>query len=417
MANGLNTQRESAQFKGPLTSDKYNQRQEDIYRDLQYGYNKTAVIEDAVVRSYQRLLKNQYSAEQRIKDLEARLAALETVNPTIVFSNPSNDDTARFVGTPYEVSSDQKCFEDTRHGILVLPKIDVSSVSKISFVDSDGTISLPSSLDVFVSPNPTTADNDSAMIDSSAVENAFLNQVGAIWERNVVTSNPNPNSAVLSIYIRIPDELSTTSNTNNIVLHPFPVMGCDILGVYYSTKNDITLSESDGYVPVNSASSWSNNHSAVGWSAPGAWDGDQILGSGPKSFYFNPQQVTAIKITLRQPNYYVDSGRFVYTYGMSSIDIRDDKFADTGRILLRVDAPTGQTISHVNSVTPEIWNVSETELLDVFSYRTIWETSFNSGVYSLNPVALSKRVWIDVTLNATASGGTPAVSGLVLNYS
>jgi hypothetical protein len=84
--------------------------------------------------------------------------------------------------------------------------------------------------------------------------------------------------------------------------------------------------------------------------------------------------------------------------------------------MIRFDAPSTDTISSVTSVTPQIWNTPEYLVDDVFSYRVIWETSFNSGSYTLTPVALSKRVWIEVTLKQTPDQGTPALSGLILKY-
>jgi hypothetical protein len=84
--------------------------------------------------------------------------------------------------------------------------------------------------------------------------------------------------------------------------------------------------------------------------------------------------------------------------------------------MLRFDAPTGKVINSIDSVTPNIYNVSEAELPFVFSYRVIWDTGV-SGAYTLDPVPFSDHVWIEVTLNETVRYGTPSLSGLKVEYS
>ena len=122
-------------------------------------------------------------------------------------------------------------------------------------------------------------------------------------------------------------------------------------------------------------------------------------------------------LTLHQDNYFFDADKTVYRYGLSKLDIRYDKFLESGKIMLRYDAPVGETISSVTDVVPQIWNISAAQLDDVFSYRVIWETSWDSGIYTLSPVPLSKKIWLEVSLNKSLLKGTPALSGLTITYS
>lgn len=412
----LHSKREHAQFKGPLTSDNYNKRIEALFKDLSAAYNKTGLAEENSIRGYQRMLKQQFALTRKLQDLEARTAALEDDHAAIVFTNDDNDDTASFDDTDFEVGESARCTLDTTHGLLLLPMITDGSISKITMNTSSGKTLVPGGLEMRVAPVTTSADGLSATIDTSVPEQAVLNKSGAIWERNVVVDSADTDGAILDLYVRIPQELSVTVDCNAIKIHPFPVFSVDILEVAVSTKADAVLSDADVYIPLNANAIHENDSNAVGWIAPGGWSGDESLDGGFVMFYFDPQDVTAVKIRLRTKNYFEDAGKFLYTYGLSALDIRDDKFVSSGKMIVRFDAPEDTTISSVHSVSPQIWNVAEAEIPDIFSYRVIWETAFESGIYTLNPVSLSTRVWVEVTLNKTAGEGTPALSGLVIDY-
>ena len=75
------------------------------------------------------------------------------------------------------------------------------------------------------------------------------------------------------------------------------------------------------------------------------------------------------------------------------------------------------TISDVSNVELDLYNVATGEKPYVSSYRTIWETSYDSGTYTTSSVASSQRVWVEVTLNKTVNGTSPALSGLTITYS
>jgi hypothetical protein len=292
-------------------------------------------------------------------------------------------------------------------------------MSKIKFTNTDGTYTIPSSLETLVSPISTTADNSSAVVDTSQPVNAILAKAGKVWERNIITSSLNSaDGAQCYLYIKIPNDLSAVAETNAISFTPFPLKMVDILEIAYSTDVNIALgSVGSQWKVLNDTSIYFNAAGAAGNIAPGAWTGDEIISSGPKNFYFDPKPVTAFRIKLRQKNAFNESAKFVYSYGLSKLDIRYDKFLDSGKTIIRFDAPSGDTISTVKSLTPQMWNIPEYLVSSCFSYRVIWETSYNSNTYTLSPVPFSKRVWIEVTLNKTPNSGTPSLSGLIMKYS
>jgi hypothetical protein len=306
----------------------------------------------------------------------------------------------------------------TKYGLLSLPQVDATSISKVRFYDGDGQYSIPASFEAVTRNVNNTADGPLALIRTSDIFNAVFPEVGRIWERNVIVEEPDVDGAQVYIYVRLPLDAAISADSNAILIDPFPMMGVTLVDVAYTTAASPMLNENDVYRTINSEAMHSGNTDAVGWISPGGWTGDEIENCGPKAFYFNPAEVTAIRIKLQQDIYYKESDKYIYTYGLSNLDIRLDKFLDVGKTMIRFDAPSGDVINSIDDVIPEIWNVTGSEHPYVFPPpRIIWETSYDSGTYTLDPVPLSQRVWIEVTLNKTVGGGTPTISALNVEYS
>lgn len=420
MADSPYTAQRFFEFRGPQSSSDYNARVEENFKDLVYLYNKSANIKFDMENGFVAFIKDLIGITQYIDDFESRLAALEAANNSIAFTTESQIDNDRFNAVPsFNVNTSDRCTYQSTYNFLTLPQVTSSSMSKIKFSNDDGSFNLPSSLEVLVSPITTTADGSSAVIDTSQPFNAIIGKAGKVWERNVITSTLNTvDGAQCYLYVKIPNDLSAVADTNSISFTPFPMKMVDVLEIAYSTDVNVALGTLGAQWKVlNDTSIYFNAPGAIGHVAPGAWSGDEVLSSGPKNFYFDPKPITAVRFKLRQKNCFNEASKYVYSYGMSRLDVRYDKFLDTGKAMIRFDAPEGDTISSVRSLTPQMWNVPEYQVSSCFSYRVIWETSYNSNSYTLTPVPFSKRVWVEVTLNKTTSGGTPSMSGLILKYS
>lgn len=416
MADAPYTKHREAQFRGPTTSDDYNARIEENYRDLVVLVNRARISEVEADELKRRVSKELYALYREVSDLTERVEALEVDEAHFSFFSNTHVDVARFDAQPgYVIPEISRLSVDTKHGIATLPKVDTSSLSKFFFTNTDGLEVVPPSLEARAVGTASTADNTTALIDTSRPELALYRKPGLIWERNVVVDSPNVNGAEVTLYLRVPTELFTTEKSNAVVIHPFPAFGVTVREISYSINASPLLEDSDGYVSLNSGAYWEGDPDAVGWVTPGGWDGDEA-DVGPRIYYFPPKPITALKIRLHQDEHFVEAGNYIYTYGLAQLDLRYDKFLAEGKTILRFDAPDGETISDVDSVQPQIYNVPEALVDDVFEYRVIWETAFNSGFYTLDPVANSDRVWIEVTLKNT-DGYTPALSGLVLEYS
>lgn len=408
----------SFQFRGPKDSSDYNARLEEMYRDMVALYNRARLAELNQSELYRCAYKEIVSLSATVNELAERIQALEDDLNIITFSSVNQVSIDRFVGTGFEVPSNSVCSIDSIHGIVTLPKVETSSLSKLFFTNTIDIDVLPSTLETRVVPNQSTADSSAASIDTSDPELAIIRRSGRIWERNVITASPDSvNGAQMTLYVKIPTDLFTTEKSNCLVVHPFPVYSTDILEIAYSNSPVIIMDDSDNYIALNSDEIYSGDTDAIGWVPPGGWSGDEYIDAGLRAYYFNPALVTGIRIKFRQRNYYRENSRYIYSYGLSKLDLRYDKFLSTGKTIIQFDAPEGQTISSIDDIQPQIWNVPEAALADVFSYRVIWETAPDSEVYTLTPVSLSEKVWIEVTLTETSGHGSPAMSDLVVSYS
>lgn len=413
MPNTPFTQQRSVQFRGPTTSEDYNRRIEENYNDLTLLYNQSNLNQSIAQTEYTRFVKDLFGIERVLTDLESRITDLEADSSTIVFYHSDQVDNTRFNSTSFSIEPINICQLDASYGVITLPIVPSSSVSKLSFTDSNNNTSIPSTLETSVIGSG--ADSGTAIIDTSPPELAIARNVGSIWQRNVVLPAPVYGGAQLTLYIKAPVDLFTTPNSNTIQLNPFPAFSTDITNIAYTTIANPTLTESDGY--TNFFSYYSGNTNSIGWTPPGAWSGDADISAGARTYYFNPQPITGLKIQMNQSNYYYDGTNYVYSYGASLIDLRYQKFLITGQTTIRMDAASDSVINTVTSVTPQIYNVNQAELPDIFSYQVIYETAYQSGIYTTTPVPDSLRVWIQITLNQTSGGGTPALSGMSITYS
>jgi hypothetical protein len=216
------------------------------------------------------------------------------------------------------------------------------------------------------------------------------------------------------LYVKIPSGSIGSSLANCIKMTPYPANGVDIVRVEYSTKTNPTLSDKDEYRPLNPGY-YDQQYDAVGKVAPGGWQtfgSDIIQNSGPVNFLFAETSVTAVRVLLRQKNYVIENNKYVYTYGLSNIDVRYDKYLPTGKAFIKFNAPSGKTINEITNVSPKIYNVSQSLVSQISSYRVFYP---NGSTYSPNSnTGSSSSVYIELTLNMPDNKIPVVVSDIIV---
>lgn len=419
--DNIYSRKRSAQYRGPTTSDDYNARIEENYKDLLHLANRVGVTQEDIVKSNRYILKNLHSMSMAMSSIETLFDYLfDDVGSRYIQVSTAIEENWRFEDTSFAIAEVDQCTLSTKYRQLTLPQVLDTSASKLKFEDDAGNTFLPSTFEAFATGVNGTIDDASAFINTSDVADAIVGGFGSTWERNIVVNSVDEVGAThaeVDVYIKIPEDVSAVAESNCIIIDPYPILGTTIKSIKATTAQNPLLRDSDGYVSLNPNELYEGDLMANGKVPPGAYDGDAYQNAPPSRYYFDPTKITAVKVTLSQKNFVEErlENRFIFTYGMNEFDVRYDKFLDTGKVIYRIDAPDSETFSTAPDVTPLIYNVSLADIPYVFDYRVIWETAYNSEVYTTNPVPLSTRVWVEVTLNKTTTGITPVLSALKLN--
>lgn len=416
MSEFIYTQQRTSQYNGPVDSSDHNLRIEENYKDLVYLYNKYNVTDQKLSEAFERVLKDHIFISRYIKDLDDRVQALEAAENMVSIYSFSQIDNNAIPAGELTVQTDELLSFDPIYNIVTLPKVDGSSHSKLKFFTaSDGQI-IPDFFEARISNSLPGVDVPGSIIDGTNVYNSILDRSDKFWKRTVLSNTTSSYGAQMYVYIRIPSEYTGSKKTNFIKLLPYPMYGVDILSIEYTTVANPTLTENDNWYPLNRDGLYDGTSSAVGKVPPGGWTSvgtDYILNSGPTGFYFGELDITAIRVAMRQRNYLTENGKYVYTYGLSDLDIRYDKFLPTGRMIFKFEPANGDVIANITSVTPKIYNVSPALLSEAFSHRVIY---FDGSVYTTTNPGSSNAVWIEVTLNQMPDGTAPVLSDLIINY-
>lgn len=414
MSDFIYTQKKPIQYHGPISSTDFNERIEQNYADLVYLYNKYGVLDKKITEIIERIVKENMFLTSALRDLQDRIKNIETINTNqLSIHSKTQVDLSPFVSTSYAIAASSALEFNDYYNHLTLPAASGSSHSKIKFVNSVKGQVIPDFLETRIDPNLAGGDGNGALIDTTPVQYAFLNQPEKVWRRNVILNEPNPLGVSMYLYIKIPIGSIGSSLSNSISLAPFPASGVDIVKIEYTTVPSPTMTDKDGYTAINTGL-YDGEYDALGKVPPGGWSisgSDTVINSGPLKFYFADTAMTAVRILLRQRNYIKENNVYVYTYGLSDVDIRYDKFITSGKTFIRFDAPAENTINEILNVSPKVYNVSQSLLSSVFSYRVFYP---NGGSYSLNNPNTSDHVYIEVTLNMLEDKIPPVLSDLII---
>lgn len=416
MSEILNTKKRDYQYNGPVESSDYNARIEENYKDLVYLYNKSEIIDNKLSQAFERVLKDHQFLAVAIKDLDDRIKALESAANVVSIHSFSQLDYSSFVNTSFAVSTTDLLSFDPVYNIITLPKVTSSSFSKLKFSSANAGQIIPNFFKAKVDNSLPGVDSPGAVIDTTPIYNAILDSPEKVWKRNIIASSSSSAGAQMWLYVKVPNESAGSAKTNMIKFNPYPTFGTDILSVEYTTKQNPALNSSDGWFPLNKNGYYDGDSSAIGKVPPGGWDvtaSDAVRNSPPLAFVFSELDITAIRIKFIQRNYFQELSKYVYTYGLSDLDIRYDKYLTSGKTIIKFTPANGDLISQITNVTPKIYNVPQSLLSTAFSYRIIYN---DAGVYTTSNPGTSNSVWIEITLNMLDDKTPPVLNDLIIEY-
>lgn len=416
MADIINTKKRDYKYNGPVESTDYNSRIEENYKDLVYLYNKSSLLDIKLSKAFERVIKDQISLINTITDLEDRVNSLESSNKTISITSYSQLDYVTFVNTSFAIPATDLLHFDSKYNTITLPKVNNSSYSRVKFSDPVTGQVVPPSFKSKIINTYNGVDVSGAVVETTPVYNSVLDSIDKVWQRTVVASSPSAAGAQLMLYVEIPTDVAASLKSNYIQLTPFPVFGVDIASIEYTTKLSPSLTQNDGWTPLNRSRLYDGEQDAVSNVPPGGWSvsgSDEIVNCGPVKFFFPETDITAIRIKMKRRDYYLENSKYIYSYGLSDFDIGFFKTLSSGRTIVKFTPNNGDTISNIISVTPKIYNVPRSLLSSCFSYRVIYESG---GTYGTTNPGSSNSVWIEVTLNKLDDTTSPVLSDLIISY-
>lgn len=412
MSEIIRTQKRDIRYNGIVDSADYNARIEENYQDLVTLYNKANTLEAKLQQAFERVVKDHAFLSNAVHDLEDRLAALEANDSILSLYSATQIDYANFLSTAYTISSTDLLSFDPYYNIITLPVVSGSSTSKVKFYNPITGQVVPDFFKTSIDNSYSGVDSSGSVVDTTPTYYAILDDPNKIWKRNIISNSANNAGAQMMFYVKIPTEYTGSNKTNCIKFNPYPMRSVDIFSIEYTTNPNPNLIDSDGWYDLNVDGLYNGQTSAIGKVPPGGWataGSDKVSNSGPLCFYFGDLEITGIRIKMNQRNYFKEINRYIYSYGLSDLDIRYDKFLTTGKTIIKFDAPSGKLISEVTNVTPYIYNVPQSLLSTAFSYRVIYE---DGGSYTVNNPGSSTSVWIEVTLNMLDDKTPPVLSDL-----
>jgi hypothetical protein len=416
MSDIIKTQKRNIRYNGVVDSADYNNRIEENYQDLLYLYNKSNILDNKISQAFERVLKDQLFLANALSDLSDRVAALEDSSSMSSIYSYSQVDYVNFVGTPFSISSSDILTFDPYYNVVTLPIIAGSSSSKLKFYNNNTGQVVPDFFKTYIDTSFSGADTSGSVIDTTPTYYSVLDDPNRVWKRNVIANEQNAAGAQMMFYIKIPSEYTGSNKTNCIKLNPYPLHATDIYSIEYTNKINPNLTESDGWTKLNYSGLYDGVDHAIGKVPPGGWyemGEDTIRNSGPVCFYFADLEITAVRVKFHQRSYFKELNKYIYTYGLSNLDIRHDKFMSSGKMIFKFNAPTGRLIETVSSVVPRIYNVPQGSISDAFSYRIIYK---DGDTYTLDNPGSSSSVWVEVTLNILEDKTPPVLSDLNVYY-
>ncbi|WP_458895446.1 hypothetical protein [Bacillus cereus] len=403
-----------AKFRGPTSSQGYNENEDLKYAELLELYKQTNELNITLKEAHQTVMMENLTLHNYVKILEDRMALIEKQLDTL--SGPSiinkNFHKTAFVqdmkiNYPKEFQNNQITIPrseiDLQYRFATIPKI--HQISKTHIVDINGKRIIPSELKVQVG----RTSKKGKVIDNNIL-NAFNGDNLSFWRRTVTYDSPTDvpqNGEDVVLEIELPLHLVNNLHVNTIAIHPHPERGIQI--------KDIEMHYNDGWRTIQGfhqneiTSIASENH------AP------------RKKWFFPSVPVQKIRITFVQ-NYSINvDGKTIFTLGAQEIGLFLTTFETSGGMLLTPFNMEG--VYNIESVEHVFLNRG------AFSYPKNMETQLNGAIYeyevyvedndyTLRPLLnadwknqIAERVWIKTHLHPDPYNGVnPCLHAVRLHY-
>mgnify|MGYP000892875898 CR=1 FL=1 len=400
----LITKKMEVPFRGPSSSKVFNEFIENIYYDLVQLFKTAQKHSIQIARDSEELLRENLFLQQKIAELEDQL---QTIQGSMANGTPENPN---FL---IQSLTDDTCVVSTtniKHNSLfgVAHQDIKQKISKLNLRDLNGDVMVPKSLkvEVYESTSPINiTDNNisqSLLVQNDSILNAFDDNPSTCWQQ--ASMMPGSVEQVYAlIHIEVPQNIVNHMRANMLVLEPSPEFGQSIMDIQYKTTTQWHR------LPEYPTENIGGNIKPV-----------EFTRSTKEMFVFPHRDIVALRILIRQPHPIEIGNQRLFTYGFRNIGLYYTRFEEvqTGTIRIKIKHPQAHTKSFykIYSAEPIFKKGGIKEVQDIKLYIDESGPPQEFGDFVL-PSASQEEVYIEVDLACDATGASPLLSGIKLNYS
>lgn len=424
-------QRTPGRARGPLSSEDYNDFQDQTYSDIINLSESVNSLYNNSLRSFRALESENINLKRRLNALEESHNYREfikgkgnyTVERYIDFHNASN------VIFPDALSDDKKAELKSQFGEIYLPANGVEN-KFFNFSLRNNFIVTPSDLVVEATSKFDKVDGNGILdyeyggvVDVGIPENAFNGVNESYWLRSVTFPLESVVEQVeVQLTAIVPAGISSQANLLEVV--PFPEGTSDITSI--STSSDLTSS----FVTLDTF--------------------EEVNDAVATRYHFSPREVEQVRIRLRCRHWREINGKKVFIYGLQELGLKlvdynktnnsDISFGNNITAVVKIDSPEGHTFKNLLRVDPRpnfyLEDASNRHVRLRISttpnfLNVKWDSSQNvlpqQGITSGVALGGPSTIYAIYTLNYVSSSGgyqspfpvgtTPILNGLGLAFS
>lgn len=226
-----NIQKREFGYRDINSSDKLNEQQEEVFRDILLLFNKANALEREISTSSTALTIESTFYNRKIISMQEKIEELKEI-----LENKDSDikrisktaAQATVNGDKYDASIDYVSGDITSSLF--------SSVSKTRIQDDAyDSMVVPEQLKVMIGPDKFYQNDHVLSVEDNEVNNMFDGDESTLWIRKIITDT-SVNSVENEIVIGLPENIVTTRAINQVIIDPFPTGSFDIQDVM--TKNN-----------------------------------------------------------------------------------------------------------------------------------------------------------------------------------
>ncbi|SFJ65692.1 hypothetical protein SAMN02799624_05411 [Paenibacillus sp. UNC496MF] len=309
-----------ARFRGPTSSQAYNQNEDDKYLEMVELYRQSNQNLQSLTEAHQIVLAENTALgnyimmlERRMGDLETKLLNMEAsapYDPIFFKTGFIHDMTAAYPNISQENGDTSlRCDIDMQNRCALVPLIHL--IPKTHTVnEKTGEVVIPSELELKVGRTNTKG----TVVDNNLL-NCFNGDNESYWQRTVTYNFADcPDQEDVIIELTLPSHLVNNLNINEITIHPHPERGVQIKNVEIQYQN--AWQQIDGFLQQDLAAISSYEYSPR------------------KRWVFSSVPVQKIRVTLVQKNPLDINGKKVFILGAQEIGVFLSLFEPGGGIIL-----------------------------------------------------------------------------------